>query len=167
MGRAGAERRKEGSGRGWSSRACPARPRRPRRPLQPRALAAGRTPESRGAASPAAREQAPHSRQRGGRAGTAPADFGNDARALRGAAGHSAGLTPSRRVADPGRLQGAQLWDAAQPEQKLRKQHVLPELRGNACNSTPGAWWEARLSGWKLRNALCLDSFSRGVFCPR
>lgn len=57
----GAERRLEGSGRGWSSGACPARPR----------------PLGTGCSSPSPRERAPRRRQRGGRAGEARAEFGN------------------------------------------------------------------------------------------
>lgn len=97
-GRARAERRR--SGRGRSSGASPARP----HPSAPAAAAAAPLPDARapgsGFSGSGRGASASHTSE-GRRAGEARAEFGNDAWALRGDAGRSAGLTPSVRRRTP------------------------------------------------------------------
>lgn len=81
----------------------------------------------------------------------------------------AAGPTPSRgarsrgRAASAGRarLLRARGAGPGPTRAKARKTPLSSPARRDACHSTPGAWEEARLSGWKRRNALCLDNFSR------
>ncbi|XP_039737283.1 uncharacterized protein LOC120617602 isoform X2 [Pteropus medius] len=132
-GRAGAERRKEGSGRSWSSGACPARPPGPRHPLQP-------------PYAPPAGHPNPGSCFSGGGGQGASASHTSEGREDRRGPGRVRERCPGPALrcgalsgTDPlavgsGRkgLRGVQMWDVAQPEQKLRKQPFLPELRGKA-----------------------------------
>lgn len=116
----------------------------------------------------------------GGRGLPRPGEGRASGPAAQGPRGSSAWRTPRDRPLRAGPAVGAArpapAWRGfgargAEPgptRAKARKTPLSSPAPRGACHSTPGAWEEARLSGWKRRNALCLDNFSRnwGLLAP-